>query len=387
MSTFQRHQHRNLLLSNPSKKSLLSPNDFKSKVTKPRKSQSLINIEIEIDSKEDMEEEYLKQQNDQLIHEINNLEMENQKLRRKYVEAMNNLKLVKSEVISLKKFQRLNEMYIYEKMQLLDQNQKINMDLFEIKQKYDQLKIKYNALQNKYIDLKSSFCSEVNKTEQLQTTQKDELRLKYDKSQKNNYQNQSKIKYDETEINDMVQTLQIEHNRAMNKMHEELKDYQNEMEYKRNMLQKTLTNLKIRYFEKLINCDWRSWSDKDIIIWIVNLNKDKYEKYGVTLFANMRKEGINGCFLKHLNMNDLYRFGIHNSKDMEDIYQEIQKLITNKNKRDNVNNHCIVCMYRSRDYAFIPCGHLCLCWKCKDNLDQKCLVCKKKYDSVIKIFR
>ena len=44
------------------------------------------------------------------------------------------------------------------------------------------------------------------------------------------------------------------------------------------------------------------------------------------------------------------------------------------------NNECVVCMDGIRLYAFIPCGHLCLCYKCmkliENDINETCLFVK-----------
>jgi len=55
--------------------------------------------------------------------------------------------------------------------------------------------------------------------------------------------------------------------------------------------------------------------------------------------------------------------------------------------RAGVERECVVCMAEQRSYACIPCGHLCLCGKCKDELfDKTCPICQQKYDCFIKIY-
>ena len=62
----------------------------------------------------------------------------------------------------------------------------------------------------------------------------------------------------------------------------------------------------------------------------------------------------------------------------------------NKAKDDakNINNkECIICMDRVKDHACVPCGHQCLCQVCKDKMDDKCQVCREKYECIIKIYQ
>lgn len=48
---------------------------------------------------------------------------------------------------------------------------------------------------------------------------------------------------------------------------------------------------------------------------------------------------------------------------------------------------CKVCYDAKTEYAFLPCGHLCICANCKEEYDQDtCLVCRKKITSFIRIY-
>ena len=50
---------------------------------------------------------------------------------------------------------------------------------------------------------------------------------------------------------------------------------------------------------------------------------------------------------------------------------------------------CVVCFSGRRDHILIPCGHICLCGKCKDlytGKDATCPMCRSKVEKVIKTF-
>ena len=58
---------------------------------------------------------------------------------------------------------------------------------------------------------------------------------------------------------------------------------------------------------------------------------------------------------------------------------------------------CVVCCEQARSHAFIPCGHLSLCFECAELYlkapedhawrKQGCPVCRASYTTVMKIFR
>jgi len=53
----------------------------------------------------------------------------------------------------------------------------------------------------------------------------------------------------------------------------------------------------------------------------------------------------------------------------------------------NDEDACIICYNFKKEYAFIPCGHLCMCKYCVDKYDDdKCIICKKEFAVPHKIF-
>lgn len=95
-------------------------------------------------------------------------------------------------------------------------------------------------------------------------------------------------------------------------------------------------------------------------------------------------EGIDGGCFGDLDKNDLHRLGISQFKDKRDIYNAIKDLMRNDNKKQDTE--CVVCMDDIVSHAFVPCGHLCLCLKCKDLIKETCPVCQDSFESIIKIY-
>lgn len=52
----------------------------------------------------------------------------------------------------------------------------------------------------------------------------------------------------------------------------------------------------------------------------------------------------------------------------------------------SADEECTICYINKKTFACIPCGHLCLCYKCKNNIEDKCPLCNEKTDSIVKIF-
>ena len=48
---------------------------------------------------------------------------------------------------------------------------------------------------------------------------------------------------------------------------------------------------------------------------------------------------------------------------------------------------CIICYTKKKCYAFIPCGHLCMCEDCHEKYqDDKCIICRREFSISYKIF-
>ena len=147
--------------------------------------------------------------------------------------------------------------------------------------------------------------------------------------------------------------------------------------------------LEMEYVRKLRQIHHKLWNTKDIVIWIVNLDKDNYGKYRDVLSENLMNEEVDGSCLKDINRNDLCRFGIKLFKDNNDIWNKMQRLIMVDKMKDRSrdNGECLICMDAPKDYACVPCGHQCLCVNCKDKVHGICPVCLKECSLVIKIFK
>ncbi|KAK3234561.1 hypothetical protein CYMTET_55112 [Cymbomonas tetramitiformis] len=55
----------------------------------------------------------------------------------------------------------------------------------------------------------------------------------------------------------------------------------------------------------------------------------------------------------------------------------------------DLNDHklCVICLDAEKDVAFIPCGHVVLCWGCASVQDlQSCPVCRQKKESIIRVY-
>ena len=55
-------------------------------------------------------------------------------------------------------------------------------------------------------------------------------------------------------------------------------------------------------------------------------------------------------------------------------------------KATSKDEECAVCYTNKKIYACIPCGHLCLCYKCKNSIKDKCPMCNEEFDEIFKIY-
>lgn len=74
------------------------------------------------------------------------------------------------------------------------------------------------------------------------------------------------------------------------------------------------------------------------------------------------------------------------------IYEScFRRLEVDEITQSNASNaeNCVVCFGSDREYAFVPCGHLCVCWDCASciaNHDRRCPLCRVEASHVMKIY-
>ncbi len=52
----------------------------------------------------------------------------------------------------------------------------------------------------------------------------------------------------------------------------------------------------------------------------------------------------------------------------------------------NEQAYCVICMDAESTYAFVPCGHKCVCEDCAGQIKDKCPICRAKIRDRVKIF-
>ena len=91
---------------------------------------------------------------------------------------------------------------------------------------------------------------------------------------------------------------------------------------------------------------------------------------------------------------DEYSYYSDDHDDEESYYSYNEELKELNNKRaispfeitDDIETRCDVCLTNKKNYACVPCGHLCLCGTCSKNINKKCPICNNEIDNIIIIF-
>ncbi len=51
-----------------------------------------------------------------------------------------------------------------------------------------------------------------------------------------------------------------------------------------------------------------------------------------------------------------------------------------------IRDECSICLAEKSEYAFIPCGHKCLCRDCSKQVYDKCIMCRKAFQCISRIY-
>ena len=90
-------------------------------------------------------------------------------------------------------------------------------------------------------------------------------------------------------------------------------------------------------------------------------------------------------------LNNLY-FKLHPHSFYKKKYQtkiQFYKLRFGEEVPDDTTNRkeCSVCLVEEPKFAFVPCGHKCLCKNCSKTVSKKeCIICSAKTKKIIEIF-
>ena len=72
--------------------------------------------------------------------------------------------------------------------------------------------------------------------------------------------------------------------------------------------------------------NYSSWSSPEFIDWIINLDKDRLNKYKNTLLQTFEEQNVNGSVINDLDKSDLNDLGIKDISDRKFIFNSIVKL-------------------------------------------------------------
>jgi len=68
----------------------------------------------------------------------------------------------------------------------------------------------------------------------------------------------------------------------------------------------------------------------------------------------------------------------------------LSKFMTTPDSNPDEGESCVVCLEQPRTYAFVPCGHRCVCDRCASDIYnkhlQECPLCRSPFNSMVKIF-
>ena len=108
---------------------------------------------------------------------------------------------------------------------------------------------------------------------------------------------------------------------------------QKENRMKMDELGEAIKQLKLSNID---NLKYESWDYEQIMIWIINLEHERFNKYKDILTKNLSEEDVKGIDLKTVDISDLKGWGVVNFGDRKALFAHIQQLI-NPNDNDNDN--------------------------------------------------
>ena len=97
----------------------------------------------------------------------------------------------------------------------------------------------------------------------------------------------------------------------------------------------------------------------------------------------------NNYFYEHSTYYDHNRTvscNICSYDEPDEIKKSISRPVSPCIETDDIDKQCNVCMINVKNYACIPCGHLCICGECSNKIDEKCPICNNKITSIVRIF-
>ena len=204
-------------------------------------------------------------------------------------------------------------------------------------------------------------------------------------------------------VTSMVHTLRKDNERLEQQHEAELRQRRQtqsqlaELQAQVEFLSAEKSRLEGRYNELQRSVALEALTAHDIARWIVSIDSARFEKYHDELVRNMVSDGVDGQCLASMDKNDLKGLGVTSFKDRRDILSAMQKQMKQydlQTKCDKLSDdiaaskECLVCKDADRTYAFLPCGHLCVCSECKeeDAFGDACPLCGTQSERVVRIY-
>uniref|UniRef100_A0A6C0AYZ6 RING-type domain-containing protein n=1 Tax=viral metagenome TaxID=1070528 RepID=A0A6C0AYZ6_9ZZZZ len=72
-------------------------------------------------------------------------------------------------------------------------------------------------------------------------------------------------------------------------------------------------------------------------------------------------------------------------KKLNDLEAKYTRQLSQCEAAVSFDNQCCICMTAQKNYAYIGCGHMCVCGSCAETWGNKCPICKTD-SSVIRIY-
>jgi len=80
-------------------------------------------------------------------------------------------------------------------------------------------------------------------------------------------------------------------------------------------------------------------------------------------------------------------------KEINEVKSRVSRLVDLENIKNlgdeeeepDDEQNCVVCLENPKNCAFVPCGHMCVCYGCGQQL-KKCPICRIDSTQLIKIF-
>eukprot|EP01083_Nonionella_stella_P039678 107907_1 len=135
-------------------------------------------------------------------------------------------------------------------------------------------------------------------------------------------------------INELKQ--QIKENKDLQAQNNRLLDEQKEYQTTIHDLRLEISKLKQKSMDTV---NYMNWKYEDIVMWIMSLSNNRFNKYHDQLLQSLKEEGIQGVHLDEVNEVDIKGWGVKNFEDKKFLMTKIKELRHQNNKQNNDANH------------------------------------------------